>query len=102
MEINADIFGGNSGGPVLNGQGQLIGIITLTNKKRTKTWAVPARHIKDLLDTVGPKHTFRIVNKTDFTLSYQIKWSSDLNWEIVSYDHRIAFSTLVGLPPKRL
>ena len=84
LEINADIFGGNSGGPVLNGQGQLIGIITLTNKKRTKTWAVPARHVKDLLDTIGPKHTFRIVNKTDFTLSYQVKWSSDLNWELQS------------------
>ena len=83
LEINADVYGGNSGGPVLNGQGQLIGIISLSDR-RTKTWAVPARHVKDLLDTVGPKHTFRIVNKAGFTISYQIKWSSDLSWKLQS------------------
>ena len=80
LHINADIFGGNSGGPVLNGRGQLLGIITLSDR-RTKTWAVPARHVKNLLDTVGPKHTFRIVNKAGFTIPYQIKWSDNHNWE---------------------
>ena len=86
LEINADVYGGNSGGPVLNGQGQLLGIITLSDR-RTKTWAVPARHVKDLLDTIGPKHTFRIINDAGFTIPYQIKWSNNDNWEQQSLNH---------------
>lgn len=85
LYINADIFGGNSGGPVLNEQGKLIGIVALSNR-RTKAWAVPARYVKALLDTIGPKHTFSIRNPAPFTVHYQIKWSNNHDWETQSID----------------
>ena len=71
---------GSSGGPVLNAQGMLIGIIQSGD---TKGWigAVPARYIKDLLDTVSSKHTFRIENDAPFTIRYQIKWANNGNWK---------------------
>ena len=80
LQINADVYGGNSGGPVLNGRGQLIGIISLSDR-RTKTWAVPARYVKVLLSKIGPKHTFRIKNNTRFTVPYWIKWSNNHEWK---------------------
>ena len=77
--MEGDVEGGNSGGPVLNGQGVLIGILT-EGTDDTSAFATPLRNIKALLDTVGPKHTFRIRNNAEFTLSYYIKWSDDLGW----------------------
>ena len=79
VNINADVYGGNSGGPVLNGRGELIGIITLSNL-RTLTWAVPARDIKTLLDTVAPRHTIRISNRYVLPIDYELKWSASDNW----------------------
>ena len=78
---------GSSGGPVLNAQGMLIGII---QSGTGKGWigVVPARYIEDLLDTVGPKHTFRIENDAPFTVPYWIKWSSNDNWKQYSLKAR--------------
>ena len=39
LRINADIYKGNSGGPVVNDQGMLIGIATRSNLS-TVTWAI--------------------------------------------------------------
>ena len=71
---------GSSGGPVLNTQGMLIGII---QSGTGQGWigAVPARYIKDLLDTVSSKHTFRIKNDAPFTIRYEIKWANNGNWK---------------------
>ena len=85
LEIEADIHRGNSGGPVLNGQGVLIGIITGGNDE-TFSIATTTRNIKTLLDTVGPKHTFRIRNNAGFTISYFVQWSADRNWSRYSLD----------------
>ena len=94
LEIEADIHGGNSGGPVLNGQGVLIGIITAATDE-VYSIAATTRNIKALLDTVGPKHTFRIRNNAEFTLSYYIMWSGDLKWSKYSLDSgRFKFHSL--------
>ena len=80
LEMEGDAEGGNSGGPILNGQGVLIGILA-EGTDETSAFAAPLKSIKALLDVVGPKHTFRIRNNAGFTLSYRVKWSDDGNWK---------------------
>ena len=79
LYMEGDAEGGNSGGPILNGQGVLIGILT-AGTDDTVALASPLKSIKALLDTVGPKYTFRIRNNAGFTLPYLVKWSDDLDW----------------------
>ncbi len=85
LEMEADAHGGNSGGPVLNGQGVLIGILS-AGTDETVSLAATTRNIKALLDTVRPRHTFRIRNNAGFTVPYFIKLSDDLNWSRYSLD----------------
>lgn len=80
LRINAGTYGGNSGGPVLNDQGLLIGIVTLSNR-RTETWAVPSKYVSDLLTTLEPRHIFSISNNLGATLSFYLKWEEDDEWE---------------------
>ena len=80
LEMEGDTHGGNSGGPVLNGQGVLIGILT-GGTDETLSLAATTRNIKALLDTVHLRHVFRIENPTRVTIHYQIKWSNNQNWK---------------------
>lgn len=80
FKINAGTYKGNSGGPVLDDSGSLIGIATLSDEQHT-TWAVPAKYIKDLLNTLGPRHVFSISNNTTFTVYYFTKWSAGSDWK---------------------
>ncbi|MCY3549170.1 MAG: trypsin-like peptidase domain-containing protein [Candidatus Poribacteria bacterium] len=92
LEMEGDIHGGNSGGPVLNGQGMLIGILT-AGTDETVALASPARNVKALLDTVPtnlppippqrtyPKRTFKIINRTGVTVHYEIRWSQSDSWK---------------------
>ena len=80
LELEADGEPGNSGGPVLNGQGTLIGILTAGNDE-TLALASPTRNIRALLETLRPRHTFRIRNPTGVTVPYQIKWTHNHNWK---------------------
>ena len=52
LELEGDVHGGNSGGPVLNGRGRLIGIATRSTDE-TAVLAVPARLIGVLLSEGG-------------------------------------------------
>ena len=83
--MEGDAESGNSGGPILNGQGVLIGILT-EGTDDTAAWASPLKSIKVLLDTVGPKHTFRIRNNAGFTVFYYVKWSEERDWSRYSLD----------------
>ena len=93
LVMEGDIHGGNSGGPVLNGQGTLVGIITATDNE-TEGYAAPSRNIRALLNTVPanldlighPREVFRIRNNTRVTVPYQIRWSSADDWEPNSID----------------
>lgn len=88
LRMEVDIHGGNSGGPVLNGQGMLIGIITATDDE-TEGYATPSRNIRALLNTVPanldmvghPKEVFKIRNRTGVTIPYQIRWSNSNDWQ---------------------
>lgn len=80
LEMEADTHGGNSGGPVLNGQGVLIGILT-AGTDETLSLAATTRNIKVLLDTLRPRHVFKIRNLTGVTVLYEIKWSNNNDWQ---------------------
>ena len=92
LEMEGDAEPGNSGGPILNGQGTLIGILTAGGDD-TVALAAPARNIRALLKTVParlvpvppqrthPKRVFKIRNHTGVTVHYQIKWSNINDWQ---------------------
>ena len=48
LHIQSDVFGGNSGGPVLNKQGILIGIVARSDR-HMNALAIPVRYISELL-----------------------------------------------------
>ena len=56
LHIQSDIFGGNSGGPVLNRQGILLGIIARSDRHMNAS-AIPARYINQLLSESNVKHS---------------------------------------------
>ena len=93
LEMEGDTHGGNSGGPVLNGQGMLIGILA-AGTDETVSVAAPARNVKTLLNTIPthlrpisppqqtyPKQTFKISNPTGVTIRYHIQWSNNNDWK---------------------
>lgn len=92
LEMEGNTREGNSGGPVLNGQGVLIGILTAGDDE-VLSLASPARNIRALLKTVPanvviappqrtyPKRVFKIRNPTGVTVHYQIKWSNRNDWQ---------------------
>ena len=56
LHIQSDVFGGNSGGPVLNKQGILIGIVARSDR-HMNALAIPMRDINRLLSTSGLEHS---------------------------------------------
>lgn len=99
LRINAGTYGGNSGGPVLNADGLLIGIVTLSNR-RTETWAVSVKYVDDLLATLKPRHIVSISNDLEATITFYCKWEADGEWEeeeeIVLESGKIATAFFTG------
>ena len=56
LHIQSDVFGGNSGGPVLNKQGILIGIVARSDK-HMNALVIPVRDINRLLSESGLEHS---------------------------------------------
>ena len=56
LHIQSDVFGGNSGGPVLNKQGVLIGIVARSDR-HMNALAIPVRDISRLLSKSQLKHS---------------------------------------------
>ncbi len=80
LHIKADIFGGHSGGPVLNSSGKLIGIVSRSDRLKN-AFAVPTKYITELLSRLKLRHIFSVRNYTSFNVSYQIKWTESENWD---------------------
>lgn len=82
LHISADIYGGNSGGPVLNNDGRLIGIIALSDE-HMNTYAIPLEYIDELMRKLKKKlnPVFSITNYTGFTVPYLIKWTENSEWK---------------------
>lgn len=56
LHLQSDVFGGNSGGPVLNKQGILIGIVARSDR-HMNALAIPMRDINRLLSESGLEHS---------------------------------------------
>ena len=56
LHIQSDVFGGNSGGPVLNKQGLLLGIVARSDR-HMNALAIPMRDINRLLSKSGLEHS---------------------------------------------
>ena len=56
LHIQSDVFGGNSGGPVLNKQGVLIGIVARSDR-HMNALAIPVRYINRLLSKSQLKYS---------------------------------------------
>ncbi len=56
LHIQSDVFGGNSGGPVLNKKGILIGIVVRSDK-HMNALAIPVKHINLMLSDSKVKHS---------------------------------------------
>lgn len=82
LHIMADTFGGNSGGPVLNKHGVLIGIHS-SSDKLMNAYAIPSKFVKDLLDTLEDRHIFSIKNDTTIPeISFYVKWTAKADWKL--------------------
>ncbi|MDE0399058.1 MAG: serine protease [Candidatus Poribacteria bacterium] len=81
LHIFADAYYGNSGGPVLNKDGNLIGITRAINADKGITFAVPTSAIIDLYKTLEPVEIFSIYNNTELAIKYKIQWNEDENWK---------------------
>jgi hypothetical protein len=49
VQIGGDITPGNSGGPVVDGKGRLVGIANVTERDHATGFALPASHLKRLM-----------------------------------------------------
>ncbi len=78
LEMEGDAEVGNSGGPILNGQGVLIGILA-EGTDETSAFAVPLKNIKALLDTL--RWELKIRNTTGRAVSYQMRWTQNDSWQ---------------------
>ena len=56
LHIQSDVFSGNSGGPVLNKQGILVGIVARSDR-HMNALAIPVRDINQLLSESGFEHS---------------------------------------------
>ena len=83
LEMEGDTHGGNSGGPVLNGQGVLIGVLS-AGTDETLSLAATTRNIKALLGTL--RWTLRIRNRTRVRVPYQMKWTHNDSWQNYSLE----------------
>ena len=96
LQIEGDAHEGNSGGPILNDQGTLIGLF-VGGSDETVSIGAPTRNIKALLNRVAanlapisaptyPKRVFRIRNTTGVMIPYEIRWSNSNDWQSESLE----------------
>ena len=81
LVIYANMYLGNSGGPVVDKDGWLIGLISRGDMQTKRMDVVPIKHILNLVKTIYNRNTFSIENGTKSTVVYEIKWSENGDWK---------------------
>lgn len=85
LSLDASAWHGNSGGPVVNKKGKLIGLIKTTDKI-TKTYAVSLEPISALMSKLERQQVFWIKNDTETIVHYEVKWSASDDWKRYTID----------------
>jgi S1-C subfamily serine protease len=86
LEMSSSAFGGNSGGPVLNSAGKVVGVLSRGGGDGGKlAIAVHKDEVQALVNTIARTDVFSIENPTRGVLKYQIKWG-DGEWVNHSVD----------------
>jgi len=81
LSMTSSTFGGNSGGPVLNDAGAVVGVLSRGGGEGGKSAvAVHRSELTALLATMKPHAVFSIENPTRVALNYQVKWD-DGEWK---------------------
>lgn len=131
LQITAPISPGNSGGPVLNEKGEVIGVATFTfRNSQSLNFAMPIKYIKECIEITNVKPTlsakigkdnkavtmtsyvkdessfdafFSIKNNTDETVSsiYYVMIYKDTNGEIIDYYEDVIRSEIAPQLAKR-
>jgi hypothetical protein len=78
IEFSSHIWFGNSGGPVANEAGELVGVIS--GGRTATAYAVHCGEIRGLLDTVVPREVFTIYNRTDGVVHFAVRTGSGAAW----------------------
>ena len=89
VSIGAGVFKGNSGGPVLDNEGGLVGIVARSTF-HMHAIAVPAIHVTNLLYSLfsseeNEVRIFTIENRLDFPVEFAVRWNdnSKLTWNLL-------------------
>lgn len=81
LEMSSSAFGGNSGGPVLNSSGKVVGVLSRGGGDGGKlAIAVHRDEVQALVNTIARTEVFSIENPTRGVLKYQIKWGDTGEW----------------------
>ena len=81
LHIFADAYYGNSGGPVLNKDENLIGITRAIIEDEGITFAIPTSAVIDLYKTLERVEIFSIYNNTELPMKYKIQWNEGEKWK---------------------
>jgi hypothetical protein len=92
LHFLSDSFGGNSGGPVLDDFGKVVGVQESSGGDGgMQAHAVHYSEVADLMSTVKPCRIFSIQNMTQATVHYTCSWGDDIwtPFEIPAGGHRV-------------
>ena len=85
LQISAPISPGNSGGPVVNENGDVVGVATFTiTEGQNINFAVPVKYVKNLLDNKSELVSLSSIAKRNKVWVWQLKrWNNIKNENII-------------------
>ncbi len=81
FKFDGHSFNGNSGGPVVNQNGELVGVVSGGSDSYGYGIAIAAREIVALRKTINSRNAFSITNRTRSTIKFRLKFPGDKQWK---------------------